>query len=72
MGDGGGGRYLDEMEWCPDGSSVSASVIPSCTIKFRGIFLLLASAYLISPGKKDIKCLCVKWLCRVKDNNSSN
>jgi len=72
MGDGGGGCYLDEMEWCPDGWSVSASVILPCTIKFRGIFLLMASAYLGSPGKKAIKCLCVKWLCSVEYNNSSN
>jgi len=49
MGDGGGGHCLYQMEWHPDGWSVSASIIFPCTIKSRERFLLLAPAYSGSP-----------------------
>jgi len=51
MGDGGGGRWLVQMEWRPAGWSVCLPLLISpCTIKSRSS--LLALAHPDVPGKK--------------------
>ena len=57
-GNGGGGRWLVQMEWRPAGWSVCLPLLISlCTIKSRSS--LLAPAHLGGPGRKAVKRLCV-------------
>ena len=56
MGDGGGGNWLVQMEWCPAGWSVCLPLLISpCTIKSRSS--LLAPAHPVGPGKRAVKRL---------------
>ena len=53
-GDGGGGHWLDRMEWRPAGWSVCLPLlIFPCTIESRSS--LLAPAQLGGPGKRAVK-----------------
>jgi len=62
MGDGGGGHWLVQMEWCPSGWSVCLPLlIFPCTIKSRSS--LLAPCHLDGPGKNAVKRLLLLCCC---------
>jgi len=59
-GDGGGGHWLVQMEWCPAGWSVCLPLlIFPCTMKSRSS--LLAPAHPDGPGKRAVKRLWCVW-----------